>query len=328
MNYSVYGTVYNSVATVEVAIASVFRPEYETVIVDGGSTDGTYEKLLSIRKDYNLQVLRRKCSRGIGRDYALKHCADGSRTAYIDLDASYNINFHKLMAREEEKLLVCGDQCTFYINKEDAIRKGGWRNLSREEDIEFFVRMRPNFTAPVLTGFNLRMGEGARERRYAKGLGRWGRKFRSAVDNIRGQGMKVSDLRKAPWKSKLLYFTAYPFAVRRGIYRYSTSLDNTKLLEKLELDTMVDPKPLGVDDSWVIYPACWNDFPFVSRAFEPDQQILRKWGRFFKFSCVGTSELAACPSVFYLKDLVALKYANRISYLFDSEFRLMSSGSQ
>ena len=53
-----YGTVLNSVDTIEASIRSVFRPDADIVITDGGSTDGTYEKLLEISKDYNLKVYR------------------------------------------------------------------------------------------------------------------------------------------------------------------------------------------------------------------------------------------------------------------------------
>ena len=53
----IYGTVLNSVDTVEMSIRSVFRPEADIMITDGGSTDGTYEKLLEISKDYNLRDL-------------------------------------------------------------------------------------------------------------------------------------------------------------------------------------------------------------------------------------------------------------------------------
>jgi len=53
-----YGTVLNSADTVERSIRSVFRPDADIVITDGGSRDGTYERLLEISKDYNLRVYR------------------------------------------------------------------------------------------------------------------------------------------------------------------------------------------------------------------------------------------------------------------------------
>ena len=48
-----YGTVLNSADTIERSIRSYFRPDADIVI-----TDGTYERLLEISKDYNLRVYR------------------------------------------------------------------------------------------------------------------------------------------------------------------------------------------------------------------------------------------------------------------------------
>ncbi len=66
-----YGTVYNNASTVEKCIESVWRPGYEVVVVDNYSTDGTWEKLLELRRDFNLKVYRYRCSRGLGRHIAL-----------------------------------------------------------------------------------------------------------------------------------------------------------------------------------------------------------------------------------------------------------------
>jgi len=50
LNLCLYSTVYNNVQYVERSISSVWRPDVEIVIVDSFSTDGTYEKLLSLKK--------------------------------------------------------------------------------------------------------------------------------------------------------------------------------------------------------------------------------------------------------------------------------------
>jgi hypothetical protein len=57
----------NSIDIVERSVRSVFRPDADIVI-----TDGTYEKLLEISKDYNLRVYRAPgSSRGLRRQMAL-----------------------------------------------------------------------------------------------------------------------------------------------------------------------------------------------------------------------------------------------------------------
>ena len=55
-NICVYGTVFNNAGTVEESIRSVWKPEYENVIVDNYSTDGTWEKLLELKKEFNLRL--------------------------------------------------------------------------------------------------------------------------------------------------------------------------------------------------------------------------------------------------------------------------------
>ena len=82
-----YGTVLNSADNVERSIRSVFRPDADIVITDGGSTDGTYERLLEISKDYTLRVYGPGSSRGLGRQLALIRCPENSCTVPIlDLD--------------------------------------------------------------------------------------------------------------------------------------------------------------------------------------------------------------------------------------------------
>jgi len=93
-----YGTVLNSIDTVERSIRSVFRPDADIVITDGGSRDGTYERLLEISKDYNLRVYRAPgSSRGLGRQLALIRCPEGSYTAHFDLDGEHNAYWHRLI---------------------------------------------------------------------------------------------------------------------------------------------------------------------------------------------------------------------------------------
>ncbi|MGC9012471.1 glycosyltransferase family 2 protein, partial [Thermogladius sp.] len=77
----VYGTVFNNARYVEESIKSVYRPNYTIVVVDSYSTDGTWEKLLELKRDFNLKLYRYKSSRGLGRQIALRKCPEGSITA-------------------------------------------------------------------------------------------------------------------------------------------------------------------------------------------------------------------------------------------------------
>jgi glycosyltransferase involved in cell wall biosynthesis len=106
----IYGTVYNNVHSVEKSVESVWRPEYDIVIVDNYSTDGTWEKLLGLRKEFNIKLYRYRCSRGLGRHIALYKRPEDSITAWFDLDTIYNILFHKVIEYSVETGYVthCG----------------------------------------------------------------------------------------------------------------------------------------------------------------------------------------------------------------------------
>ena len=123
----------------ELTLNSVFDSNYEIVVVDNYSSDGTYENILELKKEFNLMVLRLKCNRGLGKDYALRNCPDNSRTAFVDFDVVYNKNFHKLLLSEVNRLLSCTEQYTFYINKNDAVKCGGWRSLNAGEIEDFLL---------------------------------------------------------------------------------------------------------------------------------------------------------------------------------------------
>jgi len=51
MEYCIYGTVFNNASTLEESIMSFWRPDTVIVITDNFSTDGTWEKLESQRKE-------------------------------------------------------------------------------------------------------------------------------------------------------------------------------------------------------------------------------------------------------------------------------------
>ena len=161
-----YATVFNNVTTLEDAIKSVWRPNYTIVITDNYSFDGTWEKLQELRKDYNLLLYRLKSSRGKGRDYSLRHCPDNSKTAYFDLDARYNENFHKIIEWTSNDKRVF-THSTFVARKDVILNKGGWRDLNYGEDFELFVRAGFDYFIPVINSVNLYVSQ-KREKRYVK----------------------------------------------------------------------------------------------------------------------------------------------------------------
>ena len=243
-----YGTVLNSVDTVERSIRSVFRPDAEIVVVDGGSTDGTYEKLLEISKDYNLKIYRLPgSSRGLGRDYALRKCPEGSYAAYFDLDDEYNEYFHRSVEWGMSRGVP--DPLFYLTRREYAIARGGWRDLNYAEDVEFFARIGFRFHFPLLIRQPI-----ARPPRSSPGsllfdshlaaskLESARRTLRSAVDLVRGVGFSFVEL----LSSVRLTFVpaaifAFAIATLKGVYRYDAALNNYDLMFKYMIGGLVDP---------------------------------------------------------------------------------------
>ncbi|MGC9122437.1 MAG: glycosyltransferase family A protein, partial [Thermogladius sp.] len=144
----VYGTVFNNARYVEESIKSVYRPNYTIVVVDSYSTDGTWEKLLELKRDFNLKLYRYKSSRGLGRQIALRKCPEGSITAYFDLDTVYDKSFHKVIEVAEAHQPVYAN-ATLAGKREYILSRGGWRDLKSGEDFEFWVRVGFSVAVPV-----------------------------------------------------------------------------------------------------------------------------------------------------------------------------------
>lgn len=242
----IYGTVFNNVSTVQESVKSVFDPSYNIVIVDNFSKDGTYEKLLELRKDYNLNVYRFRSSRGKGRAYALQQCPDNSVTAYFDLDTRYNENFHKAVKLALNGLLLFGPILSYINVKEEILKRGNWRNLNYGEDIEFLSRQQISITFPLIIGSNEEVRNNGlyiqRERRYSKF---WRiRVLKNIIDLYRGLAITPKDLISIyPYTKKygILLYTLYIMSKIKGQYK-NADPNNYVYFLKNAFNTMVDPQ--------------------------------------------------------------------------------------
>ena len=88
--YSICTTCYNSVSCVDGFMEPFTKlsNDYELVIVDVGSSDETYEKLLQYSNLSNFKLIRQKCSRGKGRQIAME-ASSAPVVAHVDFDVSY-----------------------------------------------------------------------------------------------------------------------------------------------------------------------------------------------------------------------------------------------
>ncbi len=261
-----YGTVLNSVDTVERSIRSVFRSDAEIVVVDGGSTDGTYEKLLEISRDYNMRVYRLPgSSRGMARDYALHKCPEGSYAAYFDLDDEYNEYFHRSL--EWGMAQGVPNPLHYLTMREYAIARGGWRDLNFAEDVEFWVRVGFSYSIPVPTRVPIVRTRAAREARYARGLlGYAARVLRSGSDDYRGNGYTLSErfraeLRRAGPRSVVTAPVVLGQALvgwARGTYRAVGPLLNLELFDLMRVETSVGPDVVGAPARLASISLIWS----------------------------------------------------------------------
>ncbi|MBS3778741.1 MAG: glycosyltransferase, partial [Candidatus Thermoplasmatota archaeon] len=91
MFFSVIVACRNEVRYIEKCITSLFSQdfddEYEVIVVDGMSEDGTFEKLKELKKQYDFQLFQNPVlNAAAGRNTGITH-AKGDFTAFIDADA-------------------------------------------------------------------------------------------------------------------------------------------------------------------------------------------------------------------------------------------------
>lgn len=82
-------TVYNSAETIRTMLGSLKTDlDSEIIVVDNKSVDGTDDIVERINSN-DIQLIRRKCNRGEGRNIAIEH-ASGDLVVMVDADVQYN----------------------------------------------------------------------------------------------------------------------------------------------------------------------------------------------------------------------------------------------
>jgi len=252
----VYGTVYNNVHTVEESIKSIWRPGYEIVVVDNYSTDGTWEKLMELRKEYNLRIYRYRCSRGLGRHIALYKCSENSLTAYFDLDTKYNHAFHKVI----EAAQIYGSASAYglvVVEREYAIKRGGWRDLNVGEDLDFAIRMCTRVHVPVIVGENANpeLAPFWREKRYANSFTKYlKRLIKEHLDSSIAYGLNISNMLKLGSKRLLVMsLIMIPYAKLMRARNYYDNLPNFSVENLERLSHIIPPRILGISEDLFIF---------------------------------------------------------------------------
>jgi glycosyltransferase involved in cell wall biosynthesis len=157
--YSVCMTCYNEASTVRESLNSLLDQlddDYEVVIIDNYSEDGTYEVLKEFEKLHGVKVVQEKSSRGQGREFALEHASGQYVIANLDLDDVFHPVLKEIVkgyhAKAEGMVLAIfnssppPDLDTGWVQnitispRELLGTLGGWRNLDLFEDWDLWSR--------------------------------------------------------------------------------------------------------------------------------------------------------------------------------------------
>ncbi len=145
---SVYGTVFNNAYILRESLNSLMNSleykniDYEIVVVDNYSTDGTWNILKEFKEKYprKIKIFRSRSSRGKGRDIALKY-TNGDLVFYVDFDCV----FDKLLGILVDKLrrIISRNEIwnNGFTHRDTMINIiGGWKDLNFGEDWEMYAR--------------------------------------------------------------------------------------------------------------------------------------------------------------------------------------------
>ena len=285
----------------------MFSPRYDIVVVDSYSTDGTWEKLLELRKEYNLTLYRYKSSRGLGRHIALYKCPEGSMTAYFDLDTVYSAAFHRIIEYAEniDPVYAYG---TLVGKREYILSRGGWKDLMVGEDLDLFVRVGFKASFPIPLGLNAPAGLRlhAREKRYAKGFLEYVKRVvKGHLDYYYSHGYIPPQLFIFKVKRGMLLSPMYTLLYFiKGSNRYFKNFTNRAGFEIMLLSKMRNPHEIGVDDALLYIGVSTETVKMLGGVREVDNIVLNRVGKAYR-ALLKSSTL----KIIYFKSVNAVPYA-------------------
>jgi len=144
---SLHTTNYNTMPITRSSLESVLSRlgdlDWELVVTDNLSTDGSYEVLREFAdRGLPIKVLRRRCNRGRGRRLSLE-ATRGEIALTFDLDTIYNDAWMRMVAwyleRRPPYALVATYAGCYPRAAVDAV--GGWRDFQYWEDVDLWIRL-------------------------------------------------------------------------------------------------------------------------------------------------------------------------------------------
>jgi|ADKI01.1.fsa_nt_gi Glycosyltransferases involved in cell wall biogenesis len=211
--------------------------EFEVVICDDMSTDGS-QKIL---KEYNekglIHLVRKKSSRGIGRQVALKNSRGKYIISGLDMDDTFRPIIKELIRfyhdKAEGNVLSGAGEATLIAPRNTLLRLGGWNNLQFRENWELCRRaaMQDIYRWTIFPIVHTRNEHHERRLRLNRLIYRYIR-YR---ENIR-VGHKVFDeYEKVGISQKIVYYTAKLSSFFTE--RYTTSFRFSSIDKKYFIDS-------------------------------------------------------------------------------------------
>jgi glycosyltransferase involved in cell wall biosynthesis len=155
--YSICITNFNSVQTIRQSLQSILDQidaDFEVVVVDNFSTDGSYQVLKGLADIGRIRLTQARCSRGKGREIAFEMSKGKYIIANMDMDDIFKPRLRELLARyhlvAEGQLLWAeskmkgkgfwGSEHITVAPRSLLSQLGGWRDLQLFEDRELCGR--------------------------------------------------------------------------------------------------------------------------------------------------------------------------------------------
>ncbi len=145
--YSICITHYNNAPTIARALEQIVNQiddSFEIIVADNMSNDGSENVLQEYAKKKKIKLIRKRCTRGEGRQIAHELATGDYEIAQIDLDDFMEPKLKLLLEfydrRAEGKLLKVVPKPITIAPLQLITDIGGWRNLQRCEDWDIWSR--------------------------------------------------------------------------------------------------------------------------------------------------------------------------------------------
>ena len=148
--FSLLITTYNSVLSIKPSMRSLLsqiNDDFEVVVVDNLSNDGTEQYLKHLADQGKIRLISVRCNRGEGRQIALENAKGKYVIAKLDMDGIYNNKIIRGIAKFflQKRELLKKDFVLYvgvYIStKELLLKLGGWKDLQWGENYELNKRL-------------------------------------------------------------------------------------------------------------------------------------------------------------------------------------------